>query len=291
MGASFDQFHRTAASEEGTVYPVVETVGAALASPPGGGGVLAPVVDLGNFFSQTNERINRVRQAAADYVACGWALCAIAIGSKGPKTKDWQHKPLAQGVIGNHGLGLIHALSGTCALDLDDLQAAEAWLGVRGIELRDLLAADDAVQVVSGRPNRAKLLYRLPEGVQPPITKQIKQAGAMILEFRCAGGSGTGCQDVLPPTIHPDTGAEYQWGGAGEFTNLPVLPHALFDVWNTAMASSTNVGGSTRNPSNVIVEGGRNLALFKRAGDLISAGMAQESVLAALLKENEIKSP
>lgn len=289
MGASLDQFHPKAASEEGTVYPVVETVGATLASPPGGGGPFAPVVDLGSFFSQTNERINRVRQAAADYIACGWALCAIAIGSKGPKTKDWQHKPLAQGAVGNHGLGLIHALSGTCALDLDDLQAAEAWLGVRGIELRDLLAADDAVKVVSGRPNRAKLLYRLPEGVQPSVTKQIKQAGAMILEFRCASGSGTGCQDVLPPTIHPETGVEYQWAGAGEFTNLPVLPDALLEIWKMATASSANVNGPTHNPSGVIVEGGRNLALFKLAGDLVSAGMAPESVLAALLKENEVK--
>jgi hypothetical protein len=104
-----------------------------LGFPPRGEGALAPVADIRNFFSQTNERMNPVRQAAADYIACRWALCAIALGRKGPKTKDWQHKPLAHSAVGNHVLGLIHVLSGTCALDIDDLQAAEAWLGMRGI--------------------------------------------------------------------------------------------------------------------------------------------------------------
>ena len=171
---------------------------------------------------------------------CGFSLWPIAKGSKGPKSEGWQNKPLAQNMIGDHGLGLIHALSGTCAIDLDDLQGAEAWFGARGIELRELLTDDDAVQIISGSPNRSKLLYRLPEGVDLPVTKQIKSNGAMIVEFRCAASNCKGCQDVLPPTIHPKTGEEYTWGGAGDFTKLPVLPHALLNAWvNDAVSNAS----------------------------------------------------
>ena len=136
------------------------------------------------MIGRRNEYIGRVRKAANEYDACGWKLCAIEKGSKGPKVKGWQHQPLDIGAIGHHGLGLIHALSGTCAVDVDDMQQADGWFAARGVELRDLLAADDAVQISSGREHRAKLLYRLPPGVGPLITKQIKIDGAMILEFR-----------------------------------------------------------------------------------------------------------
>ncbi|WP_027865090.1 DUF3987 domain-containing protein [Massilia alkalitolerans] len=245
---------------------------------------------IARIAAEVTARMQRTRQFAKQYIEeCGFQLCAIAKGSKGPKSEEWQNKPLTLNVIGDHGLGLIHARSGTCAIDIDDLQAAEAWLGVRGIELRNLLGDDDAVQIVSGRSNRAKLIYRLPEGLQPLITKQIKHNGAMILEFRCASSNGAGCQDVLPPTIHPETGAEYKWAGAGDFTKLPVLPEALLKVWGSTTASCANVKSEMPKTTEMVVEGERNLTLFKLAGDLVAAGMAEQSILAALLKENEIK--
>jgi hypothetical protein len=247
------------------------------------------VTNITRIVAEVTVRMNRTRQFAKQYIECGFSLCPIAKGSKGPKSGGWQNNPLVQNMIGDHGLGLIHALSRTCAIDLDDLQAAEAWLGARGIELRDLLADDDAVQIVSGRPNRAKLVYRLPEGVQPLITKQIKHNGAMILEFRCASSNGTGCQDVLPPTIHPKTGAEYQWGGAGDFTKLPDLPDALLKVWLNDAVSCDIPQATVADARNMIVEGGRNVALFKLAGDMIGKGMEVDSVLLALLNENKVK--
>lgn len=256
----------------------------------GGDPAASTVSNMARIAAEVTARINRTRQFAKQYMEeCGFSLCPIAKGSKGPKSKEWQNNPLAQNMIGDHGLGLIHALSGTCAIDLDDLQAAEAYLSARGIELRELLADDDAVQIISGRPNRAKLLYRLPEGMKPPVTKQIKSNGAMIIEFRCAASDGDGCQDVLPPTIHPKTGEEYKWGGAGDFTKLPVLPDALLNAWVNDAAPVAILNSSTNEPSHVIVEGGRNLTLFKLAGDLVAAGMAEESIRAALIKENEIK--
>lgn len=291
MHGQFTPSNVPAASQDGAIGPMTVTapldVTASLGD--GGEGVRAPVTDIGRSIAQASERVSRVRRAASDYIACGWELCAIAIGSKGPKTKDWQHKPLKMNAIGNHGLGLIHAMSGTCVIDVDDLLGAEAWLAERGVDLRDLLAADDAVQISSGRPNRAKLLYRLPPGMKPLVTKKIEIRGITILEFRCGASDGAGCQDVLPPTIHPKTNAEYKWAGAGDFTNLPVLPDALLKIWPSAAASNANRKMAAGDATRVVLEGARNQTLFKLAGDLVGAGMAMESVLAALLMENEVK--
>ncbi|RYE73177.1 MAG: DUF3987 domain-containing protein [Oxalobacteraceae bacterium] len=258
--------------------------------------VASTVSTAARTAAEATVRINRTRQFAKQYIEeCGFSLCPIAKGSKGPKSKGWQNNPLAQTMIGDHGLGLIHTLSGTCAIDLDDLQAAEAYLGAQGIELRELLADDDAVQIISGRPNRSKLLYRLPEGMVSPITKQIKRNGTMIIEFRCAPSDGDGCQDVLPPTIHPKTGAEYKWGGAGDFTKLPVLPASLLKIWREERTSNAlrverdDAARDANGALHMIVEGSRNDTFFKRAGDLFGMGLPYESVLAAVMAENQVK--
>ncbi len=38
-------------------------------------------------------------------------------------------------------------------------------------------------------------------------------------------------QDVLPPSIHPDTGRPYQWAGRSIFDELPELPPQLLTLW------------------------------------------------------------
>jgi len=177
-------------------------------------------------------RLKKIYEAAASYLQCGWQLCAIENGSKKPYAERWQNNPLKLENVGYHGLGLIHALSDTCAIDVDDILAAEALFANEGIDLVDLLQADDAVQIRSGRANRAKLIYRLPPGVTAPGLKQFKHRdGAMILEFRGASANGSGCQDVLPPSVHPDTQQEYEWAGAGDYRNLPTLPEKILLMW------------------------------------------------------------
>jgi hypothetical protein len=169
------------------------------------------------------------------------------------------------------------------------MQQADGWFAAHGVKLRDLLAADDAVQISSGREHRAKLLYRLPPGVEPLITKQIKIDGAMILEFRCAATGGSGCQDVLPPTIHPNTDAEYQWSGAGDFNNLPFLPEQLLKIWRDERGPDVSRLHEVKRESDAIVEGSRNTTLFQLAGDLFGLGLYYESVLDVVMKENAIK--
>lgn len=176
-----------------------------------------------------------------DYIGHGFALIPIPAGAKGPQTTGWN---LAEDAVTNVGelgriignVGLAHAYClpfPTAAVDIDDVAAASDWLKGRGHDLTAMLDAPDAVQIISGRPNRAKLLYQLPFGATPLTTKQISdsEAGQMILEFRCASANGRTMQDVLPPSLHPESGQEYKWGGRGDWRRLPIMPESLVASW------------------------------------------------------------
>ena len=151
-------------------------------------------------------------------------------GTKGPTYDNWNTKPIdADTIDALPGAGLLHALSGTCCLDLDNLEAAKTWLAAQGIDLDALREAQDSVHVLSGRPNRDKLLYRL---ARPMRTIKPPMSG---FELRCASANGSSVQDVLPPSIHPDTKKAYRWAYAepliGDWRNLPAIPPNLLTLW------------------------------------------------------------
>jgi hypothetical protein len=173
------------------------------------------------------------------YIQNGFALIPIPSGSKGPINKGWNYEgnvivDASKLSLITENLGLAHAYCKpypTGALDIDDCTKAFDWFSKRGVNLNELLNADDAVQIVSGRENRAKLLYRLPIilktcQITDPVTKE------MVLEFRCASANGKTVQDVLPPSIHPVSGTTYIWGGKGTWKKLPELPDKLLTIWN-----------------------------------------------------------
>jgi hypothetical protein len=163
------------------------------------------------------------------YIEEGLSLCAIDVGKKAPTYKGWNTKPIPlDAVDGITGAGLLHALSGTCALDIDNMDAARPWLAERGVNVDALLNADDAVRIDSGRPGRAKLLYRMKP--RPLRTFKPKDSG---LELRCATAEGKSVQDVLPPTIHPDTKKPYVWAGGilSDWRNPPPIPARLLSIW------------------------------------------------------------
>lgn len=175
----------------------------------------------------------------AAYIDAGFALVPIPEGSKGPTGDGWSAPENCvtraddlRKIVAN--VGIAHAYSGTAALDVDDIAQAEPWLRERSIILSDLLAAPDAVKILSGRDGRTKLLYKLPKDVAPLISRKPKGSG---LELRCGNKKGTTLQDVLPPSIHPVTGNPYRW--EGDFTKLPELPPALLAVWREDIASVT----------------------------------------------------
>lgn len=192
------------------------------------------------------------------YVRSGLALVEIPNGKKRPIKTGWNLEgnaitsaPDAGDLTGNIGLAHAYSTPPTMALDIDDLPKARVWFAERDIDLDALLAADNGVQVSSGREGRAKLLYRLPGGVDPIPTKQIvdPEVGDMVLEFRCATASGLTVQDVLPPSIHPETGKPYRWAGKGNWREIPELPAQLLSVWRTQLKPAP---GQSR-PSGAVV--------------------------------------
>ena len=177
----------------------------------------------------------------------GWQLCAIPPGEKGPTYAGWNDAGLDY-IPEGMNVGLLHTLSGTAALDIDDMELATGWLAERGVDLQSLLDAPDAVRIISGRTGSAKLLYQL--SIPLPSKKVLvpwhgKQKTA--LEFRCASAEGKSVQDVLPPSKHP-SGSTYRWGGAGEWHNLPPLPPQLFDLWAGLLAEVPAAASSSATP-------------------------------------------
>lgn len=180
-----------------------------------------------------------------DYQRAGWQLCGIPRGRKGPVAKGWNQ--LGAKFIGDANVGLCHRWSGTCAADVDNYPVARERLLANGIELDALMAAINAVQIVSGKVNRAKLLYRLPDWL-PSVSlfpykktdpETSKEKTYHALELRCATEGGLSVQDVLPPSIHPDTGKPYIWAYGdnmvGHWSNPPDIPEKLLGLWKAQL--------------------------------------------------------
>lgn len=180
--------------------------------------------------------------AFKQYIEHGWVLVPIPPGRKGPNTKGWQLKK--NGVTDPdremRSAGLAHAYSGTCAIDVDEYGRASEWLAERGVDLEALFNAPDAVQLSSGRVGRGKLIYQLPG---PLCSKKVALFGnnQSALDFRCATAAGLTVQDVLPPSIHPDTGEAYKWiydELFGGWQDLPLIPDALHQIWLAELDAS-----------------------------------------------------
>jgi hypothetical protein len=218
------------------------------------------------------------------FLRAGFGLVEIPLGAKAPRRQAWQRREAA--VFGtenahhfeNANAGILHEWSRTCAIDIDDYDAADAWLTSRGINLEQLFCADAAVSISSGRPNRGKLLYRLPDEVEPPPTIKIKADDErVILEFRCAGS-----QDVVAGK-HP-SGTAYTVNG--DPAAMPMLPGTLWELWRAQIARPKVAAEKRVNTGSRIASGGRNEALIREAGRLRHMGYSAETISAALQQIN-----
>ena len=171
--------------------------------------------------------LNNNKEAASSYVEHGFKLCAVR--GKEPFQKGWEKKPITDMNLFDHnGIGLIHELSGTCTLDIDNIEHSQIALAAIGVDLSQLMR--DGVRIESGRMNRSKLIYRAPVGVELKrhalnwVNELNPKESDVVFELR--GGL---TQDVLPPSIHPDTNCPYVW--VGDWQQLPELPPELLNIW------------------------------------------------------------
>jgi len=180
---------------------------------------------------------NSVQQHPASvdlYIRHGWKLVPIPMGTKGPSTKGWnkiENTLKSQSDLPHGwGIGLAHAYSGTMALDIDDWFSATLALAEHGIDLQSLYDDVDAVTIDSGCSGRGKLLYKMPDGLSLPSKKVIINK-SVAYELRCSTLNNLTVQDVLPPSIHPDTKQPYRWSGRGSWLDMPILPDSLLKLW------------------------------------------------------------
>lgn len=179
-------------------------------------------------------------EAAADYCRRDFAVVPIPPGKKGPVSKGWNQPggyftdpEDARQYWRNHpkdNLGAVLAPSGLCSLDVDDVDGARLALAELGIDLDRFPATYPTVQ---GAPPRFRCLFKVPalaaeltahKLIWPP--RNGEKEGVTVFELRAGP-----VQDVLPPSIHPDTGKPYTWLNPLPDGDLADLPAELLDLW------------------------------------------------------------
>ncbi|MDH0085303.1 bifunctional DNA primase/polymerase, partial [Stutzerimonas stutzeri] len=167
----------------------------------------------------------------------------------------WQKHP-------KHNMGVVLGPSRVCSLDVDHVEYSRQVLrDVLDVDL-DRLAAENPTLV--GNPARFRIMFRLPDGLEfnrhslswpnplDPDGSKHKLATAALKRAREEGDNtqiaamqsrqkefapvtvfelrAGPVQDVLPPSIHPDTGKPYTWRNPPA-DGLPELPSDLVKTW------------------------------------------------------------
>lgn len=195
-----------------------------------------------------------------EYLANGFALIPIPAGRKGPNIDGWNMPNMAikdvnKAALLTENVGIAHAYCSepTAALDIDNYSETKRIFAEHHIDLDELYNASTSVHIESGRPNRGKLLFKLPPNMKPIETFKLNDdAGEAIFEFRCATKANKTVQDVLPPSMHPDTGKSYVWGGKGHWTKLPIMPINLIFAWQNYIKNPSQPANNHKNSSGSI---------------------------------------
>jgi len=194
---------------------------------------------------------------ATHYCNMGYSLCSIRPGTKRPRGDGWGITALNPAHLPpGDGLGLNHALSNTIAIDIDHVELSRIVLAEYGLDVDQLPGNPPRL---FGNPERSKVFYALPPDMTTPGVRQLTIPGhqldqlpikidgkkATVLELRAS--SDKQVQDVLPPTIHKDTGQPYQWTTPLPPRNeLPILPQPFIDIltdWPTHQANMLRILG------------------------------------------------
>ncbi|MEX2531434.1 MAG: bifunctional DNA primase/polymerase [Gemmatimonadota bacterium] len=166
-------------------------------------------------------------------------LFLTPVRGKGAFLRGWQHrrisgKDLDEYVRQGYGLGAVHGLSGTGAVDGDtDADLIVLAFASVGIDYTALLERD-GLAVVGNPAKPAKLFCRVPEGhdLSHRALRWPARDGSGALEtiFELRAGA---VQDVLPYSMHPGTRMPYRFGGdpPASRAEIPLLPDSLLRLW------------------------------------------------------------
>lgn len=170
----------------------------------------------------------------------GWSLVPIEPGRKYPTANEWGNNCLtdsgaARAFYESHpdwNMGLALAPSRMVSLDID---CPDSWATIMA-EFGLPADALDEYPTIMGRGKR--VMFVLPDGVELPYCKltwpkqEDPKRRYTVVELRAASEDKQR-QDVLPPSIHPDTGKPYAWcvQPPKQPEDWPEPPPWLMAVW------------------------------------------------------------
>lgn len=170
----------------------------------------------------------------------GWHLVPIEPLRKFPTATDWGNIALSEPAQAfafwelhkDWNMGAALWPSEMCSLDIDDAEGFSTILEEFGIPESDL----DIYPTIKGKGKR--IMFRVPEGVNLPYCKvnwpkkEDQKKHFTVFELRSAT-DGSQKQDVLPPSIHPETLAPYEWLVKPPKTieEWPEPPDWLIAIW------------------------------------------------------------
>jgi len=178
---------------------------------------------------------------AATYVRkYGLTLVPLPPKKKRPLKSEWGLKDClttseqAKAYYDRHpdwNIGVALGPSRICSLDIDNLEAMRIICAEFGWDIDELAAQ---VPTIQGKPPGMRLLFRVPEGQTLAYhslswPKQDDTAKRFtVFEIRAADTQQR--QDVLPPSVHPDTGQPYVWLTKPNGV-IPEPPAWLLSLW------------------------------------------------------------
>lgn len=179
---------------------------------------------------------------------CGFSLCLIRPASKAPALFAWNAPERALDTVEKahaalkaspgHGTGLLHGASHTASNDVDHVAWTRLVFTEFGLDYEGLFGSFPRIR---SRDGKDKIIFRMPEDFAGPSKIKLNwpdDSGEcdargnpkLVTVFELRGGVN---QDVLPPSIHPDTQQPYTWIKAPwEFTaGIPQCPPELLAIW------------------------------------------------------------
>jgi hypothetical protein len=179
---------------------------------------------------------------AASYVSqFGMALVPLPPRTKRPLAENWGKDVItdpdqARAYYEQHpdwNMGAALGPSRICSFDVDDIDATRMIFEEFGW---DLDALRDNFPTIQGSPGGFRVMFSVPEGANLQYRaltwpKQDRSRGRFtVWEIRAADTQQR--QDVLPPSIHPDTQKPYVWLTKPKATDrLPTPPDFLLQMW------------------------------------------------------------
>lgn len=178
---------------------------------------------------------------AANYVkVLGMKLVPLPPKSKRPLTENWGNELLDTPELAadyftrfpDANIGVALGQSRVCSLDVDDPAALRLIFEEFGWDLDELINTNASIE---GTPGRARVMFKVPDGellAYHSLTwprRDDSKGRYTIFEIRAADTQQR--QDVLPPSIHPDTNSPYRWITKPTKDGLKEPPEFLLQLW------------------------------------------------------------